>query len=153
MKGMYRKSFFILALLCITGIVMACAGVIRGDAGQGKEPTSQKRPRRVPAISNESIVSGEVLGYSVVSSSLLEMQPLMPVYRLEIVVKTSEEVKGMRSFTRDKMGKLLSLYSKEKLSAELFGKIIKAHVSYQGDEKGGMFWIKELEAPGAKIKK
>ena len=151
MKVMDRKHYFILALLCISGIVMACAGVVRGNGGQTKEgPAIRKQPRRVPAISNESIVTGEVLGYSVVSSSLLDIQPLMPVYRLEVVVKTSEEVKGMRSFTKDKVEKLISLYSKEKLSAELFSKIIKARVSYQGDEKGGMFWIKELEVLGAK---
>jgi hypothetical protein len=150
MKGMYRKTFFILVFLFAAVIVMVRVEVLRGDTGPRKGSASQKQPRRVPAISNESIVTGEVLGYSVVSSSLLDMQPLMPVYRLEVVVKTSEEVKGMRSFTRDKVGKLLSLYSKEKLSVELFSKIIKAHVSYQGDEKGGMFWIKEFEVLGAK---
>ena len=124
------------------------------EKGEKGKNVSQERPHRaVPVIPNESIVTGEVLGYSILSSSILDIRPVMPIYRLKVLVKTSEEVKGMRNFTSDKVGKLLSVYSKEKLSAELFNKVIKSHVTYRGDERGGKFWIREIEVLKAKQRK
>lgn len=146
MKAIYRKPLLILLSLFIIDVVMLSMGVFWGEVGQREVVANQEQSRKsVPVIPNEGMVTGKVLGYSVVSSSILNIKPVMTIYGLEILVERSEEVKGMRNFTRDKVGKLLSVYSKEELSAELFNKVIKAHVTYLGDERGGKFWIREIE--------
>jgi len=149
----HKRYSLILFFLIVMGIVMMGLQVC-GAEEEKKEGVAAKKqpPRSVPVIPNESIITGEVLSYGILSSSLLEIKPAMSLYKLEILVKTFEDIQGKRNFTRDKVGKLISIYSKEKLSAELFGKIIKSRVSYSGDERGGMFWIGEIEALGAKAK-
>ncbi|MEE8380308.1 MAG: hypothetical protein V3R78_00330 [Thermodesulfobacteriota bacterium] len=123
------------------------AETLEREKGEKEKNASQERsPRSVPVIPNESIVTGKVLAYSVLSSSILDIQPVMTVYRLQILVGRSEEVKGMRNFTKDKVNKLLSVYSKKELSAELFSKVISVRVTYRGDEKGGKFWIRDMKA-------
>ena len=71
----------------------------------------------------------------------------MPIYQLRILVKTSEDVEDKRSFTKDQVGKLIHLHSKKELSPDLFGKVIRARVSYRGDQKGSRFWIREIDVP------
>jgi uncharacterized protein YkuJ len=133
---------------------MLSAETFEREKGEKGKKVSQERPHRaVPVIPNASIVTGKVLGYSILSSSILDIKPVMPIYRLEVLVETSDEVKEMRNFTRDKVENLLLFYSKEKLSAELFSKVIKAHVTYRGDERGGKFWIREIEVLKAKQRK
>jgi hypothetical protein len=122
---------------------MLSTGTFEGK--KGINASNARAPRSVPAIHNESIVTGKVLAYSVLSSSLVDIKPVMFLYRLQILVETSEEVKGMRSFTKDKMNKLLTVYSKKELSAELFNTVISVRVTYQGDEKGGKFWIRDIK--------
>jgi hypothetical protein len=130
------------------------AETLEREKGEKGKNVSQERPHRsVPVIPNASIVTGKVLGYSILSSSRLDIKPVMPIYKLEVLVETSEELKGMRNFTRDRVQNLLSFYSKEKLSTELFSKVIKAHVTYRGDERGGKFWIREIEVLKAKQRK
>lgn len=98
----------------------------------------------VPVMPNESMVRGNVVAYCITSSKLLGMKPEMTIYRLVITVDEVKDIKGP-NFLRNKEGLAVSLYSKEKLSSDLFGKTIQATVVYGGDEKGGMFWIKHLE--------
>ncbi len=126
---------------------MLSAETFEREKGEKGKNVSRERPHRaVTVIPNASIVTGKVLGYSILSSSILDIKPVMPIYRLEVLVETSEEVKGMRNFTRDKVENLLSFYSKEKLSTELFSKVISVRVTYRGDEKGGKFWIRDMKA-------
>ncbi len=122
---------------------MLSTGTFEGK--KGINASNARSHRSVPAIHNESIVTGKVLAYSVLSSSLVDIKPVMVLYRLQILVETSEGVKDMRSFTKDKMNKLLTVYSKKELSAELFNTVISVRVTYQGDEKGGKFWIRDIK--------
>ena len=122
---------------------MLSTGTFEGKKGINASNTRSRKS--VPAIHNESIVTGKVLAYSVLSSSLVDIKPVMVLYRLQILVETSEEVKDMRSFTKDKMNKLLTVYSKQELSAALFNKVISVRVTYQGDEKGGKYWIRDIK--------
>ena len=115
---------------------------------QGELPSVQRPPSaKMPAIANESVIAGSVVGYCIVSSSILNIRPVMPIYQLRILVKTSEDVEDKRSFTKDQVGKLIHLHSKKELSPDLFGKVIKARVSYRGDQKGSRFWIREIDVP------
>jgi hypothetical protein len=40
---------------------------------------------------------------------------------------------------------MISFLTKEKLSPELFGKKIQAKARYSGDERGGRYWIRNVE--------
>ena len=111
------------------------------------EPPAVKRPHpaTMPAVPNLGIVTGSVVGYCIVSSSLLDMRPAMPIYQLQVTVKTSEDIRGMPNFTRDKVGEVIQLHSKKELSPDLFGKFIRARIFYRGDETGGKFWIQKIK--------
>lgn len=98
----------------------------------------------VPVIPNEGIIEGRVLGYCIISSSILDIKPDQTLYRLKILVTGSKNVEGKRNLTRDKVGKTIEFYSKEKLSTNFFNQTIKARVVYQGDERGGLYWIKNI---------
>jgi hypothetical protein len=99
----------------------------------------------VPASPNKAILLGTVKEYAITSASLAGMKPEQVLYRLTIFVEASEDVMGRPDFIKSKEGNTVSVYSKEKLSAGLFGRRIKALVEYLGDERGGIFWIRELE--------
>jgi hypothetical protein len=101
----------------------------------------------VPARPNKAILLGTVKEYSITSANLAGMRPEQVLYKLTIFVEASEEVKGLPNFIKNKEGRTVDVYSKEKLSSELFGQRIKAVVEYLGDERGGFFWIRHIEKP------
>jgi hypothetical protein len=84
-----------------------------------------------PAISNESLIEGEVSGYAVILSDLIGIKPRQKLYMLTIKIDSS------RSNVR--------FLSKKELSPGLFGKRIKANARYKGDERGGTYWIHNIE--------
>ncbi len=93
-----------------------------------------------PAAPNETIVKGRVVEYGVISSGLLGIKPETPLYKLVVSLEKAEGTRGP-NFLKDKEGKTVALYSKERLSSGLFGKRLKITVTYRGDERGGLFWI------------
>ncbi len=99
----------------------------------------------VPVVPNESIIIGKVLEYSILNSILLDIKPEQILYRLKILILSSQDVDNKPNFTKTKVGEVLSFYSKRKLSPELFNRKVKARVFFYGDETGGKFWIKNIE--------
>lgn len=98
----------------------------------------------VPVMPNETAVKGQVEEYCLTSSKLLGIKPEIVLYKLVISVFNVEAIKGP-NFLKGKEGQLVTLYSKEELSSKLYREKIKAIVEYRGDEKGGLFWIKQIE--------
>lgn len=138
-----RRNVLYLLLLLVVGSI-AISGFLYFQLSGLTYALGQSH-QSVPVIPNESLITGKVISYCVVSASTLDIQPVIPIWILEISVETSEDVPEMRNFTKDKVGKSLSVYSKEKLSLDLFEQTVKARVTYSGDEKGGRFWVKEVE--------
>jgi hypothetical protein len=99
----------------------------------------------VPVVPNESIVTGIVKEYAILSSGLIGVRPEQVLYSLTVLVESSEAVGAGPDFLADKKGGSVRFYTKEELSPGLFGKRIKARARYAGDERGGRFWIKEIE--------
>jgi hypothetical protein len=99
----------------------------------------------VPVIPNESVVNGTVSEYSIVSSQRVGIKPEQIIYRLTVTVDFTQSVNGMPNLLDKKIGQDIQFYSREKLSPELFGEKVKALVIYRGDEKGGLFWIRNIE--------
>ena len=98
-------------------------------------------PRRVPAIPNAGVITGRVMEVGVLSSSLLNMKPEQAIYKITVFVESCEDVEGSQNFTKRELGKSLTAYTKENLSLEFFSKRVKAHIRYDGDERGGLYWI------------
>ena len=98
----------------------------------------------VPAAPNEFVIEGTVQEYSIVSSNLLNIEPEQTLYRLTILIESYIKVKTEADFLSDKKGKTVQFYSKEKISPEIFGKRVRGTIRYAGDERGGLYWIKEI---------
>lgn len=99
----------------------------------------------VPAVSNVSIIEGFVSEYAVIFSDLIGIEPRQTLYRLTINITSSYNIGEGADFLFNMTGQDVRFLSKEKLSPELFGKRIKANASYKGDERGGVFWISNIE--------
>lgn len=95
----------------------------------------------VPVIPNKAVLVGTVREYSIGSSSLYGMSPEQTIYKLTIIVEASEDIEDYSNFLKGKEGQTLTFFTKVNPSIEVYGKKIKAHVSYSGDERGGRFWI------------
>jgi len=105
-----------------------------GDAGNA-----------VPAVSNESIIEGVVSEYTVIFSDLIGIKPRQTLYRLTINITSSHSIGEGPDFLFNMIGQDVRVLSKEELSPELFGKRIKAKARYKGDERGGVYWVNNIE--------
>jgi len=142
----YGRFLVTFPSLVLTMTAILIVGVCCGEANHKEGFVGQKfNSKSVPVVPNESIVTARVLGCCVISSSILDIKPDQNMYKLELLIHRSQDVKPRRNFTMDKVGKVLSVYSKEKLLPELFNKVINAHVTYRGDERGGRFWIWDIK--------
>lgn len=92
-------------------------------------------------IPNKAVLIGAVKEYSVGSSSLYGMSPEQTIYKLTILVEASDDVEDVANFLKGKEGQTLTFFTKVDPSVEVYGKKIKAPVTYSGDERGGSFWI------------
>ena len=99
----------------------------------------------VPVIPNAALIRGIVLESEAISSNLLGMKPEQKIYRLLIHVISSEDVGKMANFVKGEEGKDMVFYTKDPLLSGIVKKGIKARVSYRGDERGGLWWIHEME--------
>jgi len=106
---------------------------------------SSAQIQNAPVAPNDSIITARVLGYSILNSTLEGIKPEQILYSLRVLVISSQNVKGKANFTQSKVNQVIKVYSKEMLSPVLFGKIIEANVSFSGDEKGGKYWIRDIE--------
>jgi hypothetical protein len=103
-----------------------------------------KTLQAVPVIPNEGIIEGRVLEYCITLSSIVDIKPDQTFYILKISVTASEDIEGKVNLTKEKVGKKIETFSKEKPAENLFNQRIRANVVYQGDERGGKYWIKNI---------
>lgn len=87
----------------------------------------------VPALSEETVVEGEVVEYAMVAASLLRIEPPTPLYRLKIL-------------SAETAGEPLTVLSRDPLPAQFFGQRVRARVLCQGDEWGGRCWVRQIVA-------
>jgi len=99
----------------------------------------------VPVMPNAALIKGIVLESEGISSNLLGIQPEQTIYRLLIHLVCSKDISEMRNFLKGTEGKNMVFYTKEPLPSGIVKKGIKARVSFRGDERGGLWWILEME--------
>jgi len=101
--------------------------------------------RAVPVAPNASLIKGIAMECEAISSTLLGMQPEQTIYRLTIQIESTEDVSEMVNLLdKGTEGKEMVFYTKETLPPDILKKRIKARVMYQGDERGGRWWIQEI---------
>jgi len=99
----------------------------------------------VPVIPNVALIKGIVLECEAMSSTQLGMQPEQTIYRLTVQIESSEDVGQMPNLLKEKQGKEITFYTKKSLPSDILKKRIKARVSFRGDERGGLWWVHEIE--------
>lgn len=124
----YKLSKSDLAVLSIVFLLFAAANVTA-----------------VTVIPNCAMITGIVLEYGIISSRLLGIQPDQRFYKLTIHLESSEDIIGMPNLLRGKEGEDITFYTKERLSLDIFGKKVRAEVTYRGDERGGQWWMRSIK--------
>ena len=146
-RSMLSKTTLPVVLLTII-MLFACnsASVVADEKEPASPPKGPTGRLLVPAAPNQSIVKGTVSAYCVVSARLLNIKPAdQTLYKITLLIESSENAKSFRNFIKDKEGEDIEFYTKEKQLLEIFGKRIKARASYTGDERGGSYWIRDIE--------
>jgi len=99
----------------------------------------------VTVIPNGALITGVISEYGMVSSRLLGIQPDQTIYKVTIHLESSEDIDGMPNLLRGKEREDITFYTKERLSPDIFGKKVRAEVSYRGDERGGRWWVRSIK--------
>lgn len=136
-----RTGLQIIGLMILTVTLQIFPGL-----GEGRAEMA------APVIPNEGLITGKVLSYAILSSEILSLErkspyenrrpPYVTLFELRIYIENSENLEGMRNFTEDKVGSVLTVYTKEKVSPDIFNQRVKARISLEGDEWGKNFWIR-----------
>ena len=93
-----------------------------------------------PAIENRSRIRARL-----VESGPYAEQPDYTQLRVELL--SSEPVDGMQDFTAGRIGQQIDLLvSPQELPALAAGDTLQALVSYEGDERGGVFFASQVQA-------
>ena len=93
----------------------------------------------VPAAPNECLVRGTINGVA--------PPPEGEGHVWKLKVEESDDVDGMRNFARTRVGDEISVFVPPGEAKGLKkGDRVEAHLSYEGDERGGTFVLKEKGA-------
>lgn len=93
----------------------------------------------VPAAPNECLVRGRV--------HQVGPAPEGEGRILELKVEEAEDIGGMPNFARTRVGETINVFVPPGEAKGLKkGDHVEAHVSFEGDERGGMFFLKEKGA-------
>ena len=98
---------------------------------------------------NEAIVTGIVSGFEKGSLYPQNEETRQPEYnKITVLIESSEDVDGEENLLTKKKGEHITFYTKEPLSPaikDMKGRRIKVHISYRGDERGGLWWGYNLQ--------
>ncbi|MCX5898403.1 MAG: hypothetical protein NTY29_09440 [Proteobacteria bacterium] len=103
-----------------------------------------KYAHAVPTAPNQTLIRGTVVEYAITSSKLLGIEPDQTLYRLIVAIEEVEAVNSFSNFLKGPKRQSIILYSKEKQPEDITGRKITAVIEYAGDERGGLWWIKDV---------
>lgn len=97
-----------------------------------------------PIAPNESWVVAEVVAFSVVDSSTLNIQPQQKLFRFQLRITSVEAIAGADNVLRGYEGKTIEALARDPFgTGDLKGQKIRVRISFQGDERRGHYWILE----------
>ena len=68
------------------------------------------------------------------------------VHERVALCRPSKPAADLPSFLEGRSGETISAYSKDRTVADLTNKTVVVTVSFQGDERGGSFWVRTVSA-------
>lgn len=96
----------------------------------------EQQLRGITAAPNESKVCGALVK--------VERGPEGVGYVWKIRVDESYDINGLPNFTKDRVGKIIPIYVPPEMGKDYKeADMVKVHVSFQGDERGGAFFLVE----------
>ena len=98
----------------------------------------------VPVIPNEGIVAAEVVDLTTIDATTVNINPPQVLFRMKLRLLSVQESPPLANFLHAKKGEIIEVYSKDSLSSGLVGKVIKARITFRGDERGGLYWIQKI---------
>lgn len=90
--------------------------------------------QNVPVVPNDSIITAKLLKYSILNSTLEEIEPEQIFYSLRILVISSQSVEEKVNFIQSKIGQRRKLYSREVPSSVSLGKGIETKCYITGGQ-------------------
>jgi hypothetical protein len=117
------------------------------DSGQEfrKDP-KQVLLQAAPAAPNESRVTGEILEVERLHSSVLHIEPPQVLTRMRLRLLSVQSVGGMPNPLYGREGETLQVLSRERVESNLVGKVISGTIVYRGDERGGAYWLFDVQS-------
>ncbi len=94
-----------------------------------------------PAAPNKTIVIGIVYCVWQVQASTLDIQPEMPIFIAEIEIIEAREVEKYINRLANRQGQKIKIFSKSPIPADASGQTINAATTFNGDERGGRYWV------------
>jgi hypothetical protein len=96
----------------------------------------EPKPYAVPAAPNESVIHGKVV----------QVRPAPggagTIWDVEVI--ESKDVEPRANFTRSRVGESIAVYVHPDLKKKIEpGDLVKARVFFQGDERSGVFFLKD----------
>jgi hypothetical protein len=127
------------AAISLFAVAWALVAVSAGLA----EPILGNQAFQAPLIPNASRIRARVVKYSIWDATLVSPQSHQTLYSLVLDVCGSEKVENEVSLV--KPGERIEAFSRDALSADLFGRTIRSVVRARGDERGQRFWLRDIQ--------
>lgn len=122
-------------------LVAVCSALVAVSVALA-EPNLGTQPFQAPLIPNASRIRARVVKYSIWDATLVSPQNHQTLYSLVLDTCASDKVGNEVSLV--KPGERIEAFSRDALSADLFGRTIQAVVRARGDERGQRFWLRDV---------
>lgn len=94
-----------------------------------------------PIVPNQSRVVGTVVAYTILDSELVGVAPHQTLYRLGVLVESSEGVAPYPDLMAASVGLVIEVLSKIELDPCLYGKLVQIEIRRAGDEVSQSTWL------------
>jgi hypothetical protein len=98
-----------------------------------------------PVAPNEASILAELLALDPVHSSALHIEPPQTFTRFRLKILSVTGVPGLPNPVHGREGQIIEALSRETASGIAIGRTVRATVAFRGDERGGRFWLRDIE--------
>ncbi|MGE5237966.1 MAG: SPOR domain-containing protein [Chloroflexota bacterium] len=111
-----------------------------------RKPLTGKIERKPDtAIQEATLLKGKVIQTAAIAPNLIGVTAEGAVYRVILSIEETKEVAGKLDLLKGRKGETLTFFSGESITSDLAGKRIEARAEYLGDERGKLFWLKDIK--------
>jgi hypothetical protein len=99
---------------------------------------------QAPVAPNETLLGGELLEVTAFDSFSEGIAPAQVLFRLKLRLTSVERVPAKASFVTAVPGDVVEIVAKQEVSRQLVGNVVRARVTFRGDDRGGRLWLLAL---------